>query len=219
MTHALKVLPCRAATLLILRSSSGEKLRMLRLVISGMIRVYHGRQLTVNRARVMSFELEPDYRDYANEPFEWMMAQVTISPMTPVFLDYSAAIHEASHAVLNEHYGYKVNVVELHGVRGITAAERATNPEHTIIIAHAGYIGAIQMVNKYYAFGTANEDNLEIDQIYKREKYTPKQVRDLYAVSAQLVERYWTLIQNVADALATKKSLSGDQVRSIIRGT
>jgi hypothetical protein len=163
-----------------------------------------------------------DYKDYTSEPCEWQLI-LGIRPeiIHARCLDYSAAVHEASHAVLCEHFGYKVTSVAIEGAMGRFAQIEPTkqNPEHVIVIAHAGYVGQIQVVCKRYAFGMANEDNRMIHNIREREKYTVKYLRELYQQCLDLVEQNWIQIQKVADVLATKKILTGEEVGAIIQKT
>jgi hypothetical protein len=160
-----------------------------------------------------------DYLDHTSEPSEWLMSWVAPEVFNATYLDYSAAIHEASHAVLCEHFGYKVTLVTIEGaMRGFAQIEPTEqNPEHTIVIAHAGYVGQIQVVCKLYAFGMANEDIRLMRGIREREKYTNQHARELRQQCLELVEENWTQIQRVADALATKKQLTGEEVRAIIQ--
>jgi hypothetical protein len=163
-----------------------------------------------------------DYIDYISEPCDWLLSLVR--PDFSDFahttsLDYSAAIHEASHAVLCEHFGYRVTTATIQGTMGRFAQIEPTeqNPEHMIVIAHAGYVGQIQVVCKRHAFDMANQDSLMIHSIREREKYTVKHLRELYQQSLGLVEQNWAQIQQVADMLATEKVLTGEEVRAIIQ--
>jgi hypothetical protein len=164
-----------------------------------------------------------DYLDHTTEPCDWLMIYHPPPDEigTAVFLDYSAAIHEASHAVLCEHFGYKVIEVTIQSAMGRFAQIELTeqNPEHIIIIAHAGYVGQIQVVSKRHASSMANEDIRMMRGIREREKYTNKQAKELRQQCLDLVEQNWIVIQEVADALATKKQLTGDEVRAIIQNT
>jgi hypothetical protein len=162
-----------------------------------------------------------DYLDYVSEPCEWLLIPVRPEVSNAPYLDYSAAIHEASHAVLCEHFGYKITSVTIQGAMGRFAEIEPTkqNPEHIIVIAHAGYVGQIQVVCKRYAFGMANEDNMMISAVREREQYTVKYLRELYQQCLGLMEQNWVQIQGVADALATKKVLTGEEVRAIIQKT
>jgi hypothetical protein len=160
-----------------------------------------------------------DYLDHTSEPCDWLLNWVEPVLSDAKYLDYSAAIHEASHAVLCEHFGYKVTKVTIQGAVGRFAQIELTeqNPEHIIVIAHAGYVGQIQVVSKLYAFGMANEDIRMMRGIREREKYTNKHARELRQQCLDLVEENWMQIQQVADALATKKQLTGEEVREIIQ--
>jgi hypothetical protein len=162
-----------------------------------------------------------DSMDINDEPWEWCARYVPVA--FDLFtncksLFYSTAIHEASHAVLNEHFGYRVKSVQANGKTGVTEIEPAKqDPAHVIVIAHAGYIGSLQVVNNRYAYADANDDRGTINSVFDAEKMEIKQVRELYRMCEELVEQNWKKIQAVANALAKKGILSGDEVRAIIR--
>jgi hypothetical protein len=160
-----------------------------------------------------------DYQDYASEPCEWQLIPgVRPEIINARCLDYSAAIHEAGHAVLSEHFGYRVASVTIQGTTGVTETEPTDkNPEHVIVIAHAGYVAAIQTVCKRYAFSTANHDGLMIWSVRNKEKYTIKHMGQLRQQCLDLVEQNWIQIQKVADVLATKEVLTGEEVGAIVQ--
>jgi len=159
--------------------------------------------------------------DINDEPWEWCTRYVPVA--FELFtncksLFYSTAIHEASHAVLNEHFGYRVKSVQANGKTGVTEIEPTKqDPPHIIVIAHAGYIGSLQVINNRYAYADANDDRGTINAVFDTEKMEVKQVRELYRVCEELVEQNWKQIQAVANALTNKGILSGQEVRTIIR--
>jgi hypothetical protein len=154
-----------------------------------------------------------------NDP-SWLV--VYVPPALELFthcnyLFYSTSIHEASHAVLNEHFGYRLKFVEAKGKTGVTEIEPTKqDPEHIVIIAHAAYVAALQVINKQCAYQDANDDRLLITQVCDREKLPGKRAIELYRKSEELVEKNWRQIEAVANALADKKLLTGDEVREII---
>lgn len=159
--------------------------------------------------------------DFNDEPWEWCARYVPIAfdlLANCKSLFYSTAIHEASHAVLNEHFGYRVKSVQVNGKTGVTEMEPTKqDPAHVIVIAQAGYIGSLQVINNRYAYADANEDRGTINAVFDAEKMGTKQVRGLYRMCEELIEQNWKQIQSVANALANKGILSGEEVRAIIR--
>lgn len=159
--------------------------------------------------------------DINDEPWEWCTRYVPVAFelfTTCKSLFYSTAIHEASHAVLNEHCGYRVKSVKANGRTGVTEIEPTKqDPADVIVIAHAGYIGSLQVINNRYAYADANDDRAAINFVFDAEKMEIKQVRELYRMCEELVEQNWKQIQAVANALANKGILSGEEVRAIIR--
>lgn len=166
-----------------------------------------------------------DYWKPEEDPLElndpsWLL--VYVPPALELFsqcryLYYSIAVHEASHAVLNEHFGYKVKSVEINGRTGFTDIEPTNqDPEHRVIILHSAYVASLQVINKLYAHQDANDDRLFINQVCDREKLPGKRAIELYRMSEELVEKNWKQIEAVALALADKKRLTGDKVREII---
>lgn len=163
-----------------------------------------------------------DYTDYTSEPCDWLLLPgVRPEVINARTVDYSMAVHEAGHAVLSENFEYRVISVAIQGVvRGLTETESTKkNPEHVIMIAHAGYVAQIQVVCKRYAFSAANDDNLLIHRVREEQKYSLKHLRELYQRCLDAVEQNWTQIQEVAKVLATKKTLTGEELRDIIQKT
>jgi hypothetical protein len=162
------------------------------------------------------------YEDHLNyaENSEWLMyyGRLALELFTNCkTLNYSNAIHEAGHAALNECLGYKVKSVGIYPQK-VTEIEPVTkqDAEHVVIIAHAGYVAAIQVIDKYHAFQFANEDRFLMHQIYETKKWTPKQINEIYKKCEELVGQNWKQIEAVANKLVDKKMLTGDEVREII---
>src|SRR5260370_24823948 len=107
---------------------------MFKLVIR-MIQVYHLGHCTSTGRRFMDYQPPgKDYVDYVSEPCEWLLIPVRPEVSNAPYLDYSAAIHEASHAVLCEHFGYKITSVTIQAAMGRFAEIEPTkqSPEHII---------------------------------------------------------------------------------------
>ena len=92
-----------------------------------------------------------------------------------------------------------------------------SEPTRRVVIAHAGFLGSLQVVNTRYAYAEANDDRGALNSAFDEAKMEIKRVRELYRMSEELVEQNWKAIQKVAHALANKGTLSGQEVRAIIR--
>jgi len=165
--------------------------------------------------------LASNYLDPTDEPWEWLLNHAPFA--ADLFrncrvLKYATAIHEAAHAVLNEHFEYRVKSISIQGGNEVTETESQLkpNPTHIFVILHAAYVAEVQVINKRYVFDHANTDRDFMHQLCASEKFETKQIREMYRQSEQLVEQNWNKILAVANMLAERQRLSGDEVRKII---
>jgi hypothetical protein len=137
--------------------------------------------------------------------------------------DYSLAIHESSHAVLIEHFGYQVQNVELNGPMGCADGNLLPGRNNIVryaVIAYAGLVAARRAVNDEHAKSYAAHDFDFLTQALSSLNVSGKVKRRISRIAEKicerLVEQHWTDIQNVAVVLADKKRLSGAEVRNIL---
>lgn len=138
-------------------------------------------------------------------------------------LNYHNFVHEAGHAVLNEHLGYKVQSVEVKGDNGITTAAPSQDNAHRIVIAYAGVVASRRVIDEAAASKWASHDFCEILHIFDRMEIGAEERRSLSqtheATCEGIIEQRWKHVEAIANALAIKSSLPGEEVRAIIEHT
>jgi hypothetical protein len=177
----------------------------------------------IRRQEYMEYKTHEEYLNHIVEPCEWLQSKTRFDPsfyQQCRYLNYFVAVHEAAHAVLNEYLGYRVKAVtiEPHKFTEVESSEQRQDHEHMMIIANAGYTASVQVINLRCAFDLANEDTMLMLQISYVEQWNSKQIIKIYRKCEGLVGQNWKQIEAVANKLAEKKTLTGDEVRKIISG-
>jgi hypothetical protein len=81
----------------------------------------------------MSYQqLDEEYMDHSSEPVQWLQGTTRFDPdlysSKCICLSYHDAVHEAAHAVLNQHYKYEVTTVQIRSGLRITETSTPNGP-------------------------------------------------------------------------------------------
>lgn len=97
------------------------------------------------------------------------------------------------------------------------------NPVRFAVISKAGLVAARRVSNEDYAELYATHDFMRMSDAFRALKIIPKVQRRIHRIAEKICERLvednWSKIQEVAEVLADRRILSGDEVRRIIQST
>jgi hypothetical protein len=150
------------------------------------------------------------------------------------------AIHEASHAVGLEHYGWPVKEVVLQNTREVVAGVPSTitgwteaahplasikNISLLIAVALCGYAATRRIVNAdWMVEECAKEAGLDwqtIERLFQEAKLEPgHRLAAFYEALPEvesIITEYTKAIDQIADVLSKTSRISGDEVRRIIK--
>jgi len=140
-----------------------------------------------------------------------------------ISLNYHYFVHEAGHAVLNEHLGYAVQSVEIKGENGVTTAAPSQDNAHRIVIAYAGVVASRRVIDEVATREWASHDFWEIHHIFDGMAMRPEEWHSLNqtheATCEGIIDQRWEQVEAIASALAIKRCLLGEEVRAIIEQT
>lgn len=141
------------------------------------------------------------------------------------------SLHESGHAVLAEHNNMKVTKVVARGFGASFTAvteERTTleNLHQKLTVAFGGYCAVLKKTNNLYmanihCTGGYENDYGRMSQFLDEVKITDDKQRATWSKNAesaamQLIEKYWTEIEQIAEILCRDREIPGEQVRKIV---